>query len=80
MTEKLSSDELLKIEWFDRNFSEVKENIAKVCVEIGKDVDDIILLAATKTVPAAVINHAMDEGIGFIGENRVQEFLSKKDD
>ena len=80
MTEKLSSDELLKIEWFDRNFSEVKENIAKVCAEIGKNVDDIILLAATKTVPAAVINHAMDEGIGFIGENRVQEFLSKKDD
>jgi pyridoxal phosphate enzyme (YggS family) len=31
-------------------------------------------------VPVAVINHAINEGVEFIGENRVQEFLSKKDE
>lgn len=39
------------------------------------------LLAATKTVPAEVINYAVREcGITLIGENRVQELLSKYDD
>ena len=80
MTEKLSSDFLKRIEWFDANYSEVKENIARVCSEIGKSTDEITLLAATKTVPAAVINYAMEKGIDYIGENRVQEFLSKKDE
>ena len=31
MTEKLSSDFLKRIEWFDANYGEVKENIARVC-------------------------------------------------
>lgn len=36
------------------------------------------LLAVTKTVPVDVINYAIDElGITAIGENRVQELLSK---
>lgn len=80
MTDRLSSDELQRIEWFDRNFADVKKNIARVCAETGKSTDDIILLAATKTVPASVINHAMDKGIDYIGENRVQELLSKTDE
>ena len=38
------------------------------------------LLAVTKTVPVEVINYAIDElGIDAIGENRVQELLSKYD-
>lgn len=76
--ERLSSDELKRIEWFDQNFNEVKENIKKACAEAGRDESEIILLAATKTVPTSVINYAIEQGISFIGENRVQEFLSKK--
>ena len=78
--ERLSSDELKRIEWFDQNFKEVKENIKKACAEVGRDENEIILLAATKTVPVSVINHAIEKGISFVGENRVQEFLSKKDE
>ncbi len=38
------------------------------------------LLAVTKTVPVEVINYAIDElGITAIGENRVQELMSKFD-
>lgn len=37
------------------------------------------LLAATKTVPAEVINAAAGMGLTLIGENRVQELLEKYD-
>ena len=80
MTEKLLNNEAERIAWFDANYKEVRENIEKACAEVGRDPKEIILLAATKTVPVAVINHAINEGVEFIGENRVQEFLSKKDE
>ena len=79
MTEKFSTEILEKIEWFNKNYAEIKENIEKACSSIGKTKEDVILLAATKTVPIEVINHAISSGIEYIGENRVQEFLSKKD-
>ena len=36
-------------------------------------------MAVTKTVEPIFINHAIDCGIDLIGENKVQEFLSKKE-
>ena len=40
-----------------------------------------VLMAATKTVPVEVINYAItDCGLTDIGENRVQELLSKYDE
>ena len=42
---------------------------------------NIKLLAVTKTVPVDVINYTIDElGVTAIGENRVQELLSKYDE
>lgn len=79
MTEKLSTDELQRIEWFEQNYQDIKNRIAAACERSGRSVNDIILLAATKTVPVSVINHAVKAGIEYIGENRVQELLAKKD-
>ena len=45
----------------------------------GAGPQDITLLAATKTVPLEVINHAIDSGLSAMGENRVQELLEKYD-
>lgn len=73
MTENLST----KV--FDDNFKEITDNIAAAALKVGKSVDDIILLAATKTVTPEMINYAISKGINYIGENRVQEFLSKDD-
>ena len=64
---------------FDINFKEIKKNIAVAAEKSGRRAEDIILLAATKTVEADRINYAISEGFEYIGENRVQEFLSKKD-
>ena len=36
-------------------------------------------MAVTKTVDPDKVNFAVDEGITLLGENRVQEYLSKKD-
>ena len=64
---------------FDINFKEIKQNIAISAEKSGRKADDIIFLAATKTVEVERINYAISEGLEYIGENRVQEFLSKKD-
>ena len=37
------------------------------------------LIAVTKTVDPAAVNHAVSLGIRLLGENRVQEYISKKD-
>ncbi len=78
MTERLSIEELSrKCGYFDENFEDITERVKKAAQKSGRNEDDIILLAATKTVPTSVINHAIESGINYIGENRVQEFLSK---
>ena len=65
---------------FDENHSQITKNIALAAEKSGRKYEDITLLAATKTVDIAVINHAIESGIKVIGENRVQEFLSKYED
>ncbi len=65
------------IEVFDENYEIITQNIARAAQKAGKKPSDITLLAATKTVDIEVINHAINSGINYIGENRVQEFLAK---
>lgn len=60
------------------NIKVIKERIAAAAKEVGRNPDDIKLMAVTKTVEPIFINHAIDCGIDLIGENKVQEFLSKK--
>ncbi len=72
MTEKSS------ISIFDENYREIEKKITEAAEKVGKKRENIILLAATKTVAPEVINHAIESGIKYIGENRVQEFLSKE--
>lgn len=74
MTEKSS------IDIFEENYAYIEARIKEACEAVGKKREDVILLAATKTVPTEVINHAIKRGINYIGENRVQEFRSKEDD
>ncbi|MBQ8203714.1 MAG: YggS family pyridoxal phosphate-dependent enzyme [Clostridia bacterium] len=71
--------EKLSVNIFEENYSRIKEEIALAAEKSGKAAEDIILLAATKTVDADVINHAIKSGIEYIGENRVQELKAKND-
>ena len=67
------------IDIFNENYNRIRQNIDAAAIAAGKSPEDIILLAATKTVDVSVINHAISSGIAYIGENRVQELLSKYD-
>lgn len=69
-----------RIRTFDENYKRVYERFCKAAEKSGRKPEDITLLAATKTVETPVINHAFEAGITYMGENRVQEFLSKEDE
>lgn len=77
MTERLLNDRKNR---FIENYSVIKQKIAEAAAAVGRPEDDIVLLAATKTVDAPMINFAISQGVKYIGENRVQEFLQKKDE
>ena len=64
---------------FDHNYEIIKERIKQAAEISGRKYEDINLLAATKTVSPELINYGISKGISLIGENRVQELLSKKD-
>ena len=62
------------------NLKLIRENISESAIKSGRNYEDIKLMAVTKTVPVEYINYSIDNcGIDLIGENKVQEFLSKKD-
>lgn len=65
-------------EIFDQNYSEIKNKIALAAEKSGRSAQDIVLLAAVKTVDPELINYAISQGISVIGDNRVQELLSKE--
>ena len=60
-----------------QNLQTIRENIAKTCAVCGRNPKDVRLMAVTKTVDPAYVNHAIGCGIGLLGENRCQEFLDK---
>ena len=68
------------------NYGYIVENYNRICYNI-KDAkskyrnseERIDLMAVTKTIESEIINIAIDCGITLLGENRVQEYLLKKD-
>lgn len=64
----------------EENVKEIREKIAEAAVKSGRTIDDVTLMAVSKTVEPKYINHAIDNcGITLIGENKVQEFLGKRE-
>ncbi len=69
------------------DFSYIDENFKKISYEVGeamtkyrKSNEKLDVMAVTKTVDPMAVNHAVVElGIKLLGENRVQEYLSKKE-
>ncbi len=65
------------MDMLSQNIKTVFENIEKAAERTGRKAEDIIMVAATKTVSADRINEAISLGVKNIGENRVQEFTDK---
>ena len=70
MTVRLLSD-------IEYNYKTIRENIYNSAVKAGRNPEEITFLEATKTVEPEYINYAISLGLDHIGENRVQELLSK---
>lgn len=58
---------------------EVKARIAAACERSGRNVDDVQIVAVTKTHGAETVNEAWGAGLGIVGENKVQEAAWKKE-
>jgi pyridoxal phosphate enzyme (YggS family) len=61
------------------NLLRIEEEIQNACAAAGRRREEVTLMAVTKTVAPELINVALDSGIRCIGENRVQEYLGKRD-
>ena len=61
----------------DKNIKLVEERIKKVCQSCGRNPEEIKLLAVTKTHSAEYVSKAIEKGLIFIGENKVQEAEKK---
>jgi hypothetical protein len=77
--EKFIVDES-RLKAVEDNYKAIKSNIEETAIKAGRNPDDVRLMAVTKTVESVYINKALDLGADLIGENRVQEFLGKKDE
>jgi len=65
--------------YIDENFKRIRENVNNSIAKYRKSIDDVRIMAVTKTVQPEAVNHAITLGIDLLGENKVQEYLSKKD-
>lgn len=61
------------------NLKRVREHIETACGRVGRNPESVTLVAVTKTHGAGVVNAAIEAGVTDVGENRIQEFLDKKD-
>lgn len=56
---------------------QIRQRIATAAEQCGRCLDDITLIAVTKTHPAEMIDQALAAGIRRIGENKIQEAEQK---
>lgn len=54
-------------------------NVQDAKAKYRKNTESVRLMVVTKTVPAEIVNDVIDCGADLLGENRVQEYLEKKD-
>ncbi len=59
------------------NIEDVLENIAKAADKVGRNRDEITLIAVSKTKPVNDIEAALECHVKDMGENKVQEIRQK---
>jgi pyridoxal phosphate enzyme (YggS family) len=60
------------------NIQRVRESMARAAERAGRRVEEITLVAVSKTFPGEAIRAAFEAGLRHFGENRVQEWESKQ--
>lgn len=65
--------------YIDDNLKRIRDNFSGALSRSGRSPESVRLMAVTKTVAPEAVNHAIELGVGLLGENRVQEYLSKEE-
>lgn len=65
--------------YIDENYKRIEYNVQEAVSKYRNSNDRIEIMAVTKTVDPEAVNHAIRLGIDLLGENRVQEYMAKKD-
>jgi PLP dependent protein len=65
-------------EQFQRNLTELRNEIGRFCLEFNRSPEEVVLLPVTKKWPVEAIRFCKNAGIRSIGENRVQDALAKQ--
>ena len=60
------------------NIERVQQRIQRACQRSGRPVQDVLLIAVSKTKPADSVRQAHAAGLRVFGENRVQEAAAKR--
>ena len=59
------------------NLAEVQQKIKESAQKVGRDYEEVKLIAVSKTHPVEVLNEAIEAGASIFGENRIQEAEEK---
>ena len=60
------------------NLMEVRKHMEEACRRAGRNVDEVTLIAVSKTKPEEMLMEAYEAGARDFGENKVQEILEKR--
>ncbi len=60
------------------NLAAIREKITAACVRAGRDPSGVKLVGVTKKVPVERIREGIEAGIEILGENYIQETVTKK--
>ena len=61
------------------NLQKVRSNIINSCEAVGRNPDEVTLIAVSKTKPVEILQEAYDAGARIFGENKVQELTEKEE-
>ena len=59
------------------NYAEVEKRVAAACERVGRNRDEVTLIAVSKTKPIEMLKEAYSAGAINFGENKVQELCDK---
>ncbi len=68
---------MIYMQTIEQNIAQVRQNIKQAAEKAGRNPDDILLLAVSKTKPVEQIKEAVSCGLTSLGENKVQEIMDK---
>lgn len=66
-------------DYLKNNLETLQNEVKKICYNSGRNYDDILIVAVSKTFPSEQINELFKFGHADFGENRVQELVEKKE-